>query len=436
MSNKAIIVIIVFLVLASLLWFSFALYTWFSKTQTNYRISSTGKIELVATSTDGELVTEGLLKSDFFSQPISSSSTSVKIDQLTVKAQGLVGPKGVAVIPDGRLLIIEKRGVVKLVGLDDKVNDIFTLTDVDSVGEAGLLGIALDPDFVTNRKVYLFYTYHSQGGELFNKVVSYDLVSEIDRVASSSAATSTKLDKVFTPLVFINDQIVIDRIPAGYTNNGGTIAFGPDNNLWILVGDVGRAILAQDNQSLAGKILRVTNKGQVPADNPNKGSFIYASGLRQPTGITWTKTNQSVTGLVSEVGTNNNDEVNRLTPGSNYGWPVASGCLSGDSRFSDPIICSGTKTWGPTGLGVISASSASSSLVMSMAAGQALIAFDLNRYLSATSSSVDFGTILSGYGRWGGMLSLGDILYAWTNNRDGKNTFKANDDQVIRIDLK
>ncbi len=435
MTNKATILIIVFLVLISLLWFSFALYTWFSKTQTTYRISSNGKIELVATSTDDQVVTEGFFKSDLFNQ--STASSSVKVDQLTVKADGLVWPKGVAVLPDGRLLIIEKKGLIKLVGLDNKVVDIFTLTDVDSAGEAGLLGIALDPDFVSNNKAYLFYTYHNQDGELFNKLISYDLVSQIDKVASSSVATSTKLDKIFTPLIFINDQIIIDRIPAGYTNNGGTIAFGPDNNLWILVGDVGRAILAQDNQSLAGKILRITNKGQVPADNPNKGSFIYASGLRQPTGIAWAKINQSVTGLVSEISNNNYDEVNRLVPGANYGWPVASGCLSDDTRFLDPIICGGTKTWGPSGLGVVSTNSASSSLVMSTAAGRALITFDLNRYLVATSSpAVDFGTLLSGYGRWGGMVSFGDILYAWTTNRDGRNTFKTNDDQVIRIDLK
>ena len=435
MNNKTIVIFISLLVLAGLSWFAFGLYTWLSKTQISYRISPEGKVELVASSSDKQsVVSVNSLVSTILNQPVASSS--IQINQITVKASGLVLPKGVAVLPDGRLIVIEKKGTVKLVGLDDKVTDILTVPDVDTAGEAGLLGLALDPNFSKNNKAYLFYTYHNQEGELFNKLVSYDLVSIIDNLTATSTATSTGPAKVFAPLVFNNDQILIDRIPAGYTDNGGTITFGPDNNLWILTGDAGKAILAQDNQSLAGKILRVTNTGQIPNDNPVKESVIYASGLRQPTGLTWSKSARLVTGFVSEAGNNGYDEVNLLSPGSNYGWPATSGCLSGDSRFRDPVICSDTKTWGPSGLVIVATKTASSSLVMSTTVGKALITFDINRNLASTSPVVDYATMLSGYGRLGGVINTGDVLYAWTSNRDSRNPFEASDDRVIRIDLK
>ncbi len=435
MSNKTIVIIISLLVLAGLSWFAFGLYTWLSKTQISYRISPEGKVELVASSTDKQsVVSVNSLVSNILNQPVASSS--VQIDQVTVKATGLVLPKGVAVLPDGRLIVIEKKGTVKLIGLDEKVTDVFTVPDVDTAGEAGLLGLALDPNFSKNSKAYLFYTYHNQEGELYNKLVSYDLVSMVNNATSSSAVISTTTDKIFAPLVFGNDQIIIDRIPAGYTNNGGTITFGPDNNLWILTGDAGKAILAQDNQSLAGKILRVTNTGRAPSDNPIKESVIYASGLRQPTGLIWAKSARQMTGFVAEVGNNGYDEVNLLVPGSNYGWPATSGCLSEDGRFSDPVICSDSKTWGPSGLAVVATKTASSSLIVSMATGKSLTAFEANRNFASTSPVATYSTILNGYGRLGGVVNSGDVLYVWTSNRDGRNPFEASDDRVIRIDLK
>lgn len=435
MKQKNIFILIALILLASLSWFAFSLYTWLSKTQISYHISPEGKVELVASSTDGQsVVSVNSLVSNILNQ--SAASSSVQIDQTTVKASGLVLPKGVAALPDGRLIVIEKKGTVKLIGLDDKITDIFNIPDVDVSGEAGLIGLALDPNFKQNNKIYLFYTYHNQEGELFNKLVSYDLLSTLTNATATSTATSTEPDKVFAPLAFRNDQILIDRIPAGYSNNAGTLAFGPDNNLWILTGDAGKAILAQDNQSLAGKILRVTTTGQAPTDNPNKDSIIYASGLRLPMGLAWAKVNRKLTGFVSEVGNNGYDEVNILAPGANYGWPATSGCSSEDGRFSDPVICSNNKVWGPSGLTLINSKTASSSLIMSTANSKALITFEINRNFASTSPVVDYGAMLTGYGRLGGVVNIGEVLYVWTNNRDGRNSFEASDDRLIRLDLK
>jgi aldose sugar dehydrogenase len=149
--------------------------------------------------------------------------------------------------------------------------------------------------------VYLYYTYRADGG-LRNRIVRY-----VEQGNTLSGPV----------------EVILDDIPAGIYHDGGFLAFGPDNKLYVTTGDARQSELAQDPASLAGKILRLNPDGSVPADNPFPGSLVYSLGHRNPQGLAWhPETGQLYATEHGEVG---NDEVNLIVAGQNYGWPDAQG---------------------------------------------------------------------------------------------------------------
>ena len=197
-----------------------------------------------------------------------------------------------------------------------------------SNGEQGLLGLALDPAYRTSPWAYVYYTY-----------LNATLGAPLNRVSRLWLGTPG----LPGPPV---EEILLDGIPAATNHNGGILGFAPDGTLFATTGDARVPSNAQDNASLSGKVLRIDRDGSIPADNPVPGSPVYTLGHRNVFGLAF----HPVTGTpyVSENGPTQDDEVNVLEAGRNYGWPLTTGA-AGDPRFVDPILTYATVI-APTGL--------------------------------------------------------------------------------------
>jgi glucose/arabinose dehydrogenase/peptidoglycan/xylan/chitin deacetylase (PgdA/CDA1 family) len=209
--------------------------------------------------------------------------------------------------PDGRLFFSEKNtGNIRIMKDDKVLEKPFATTSdhyVDS--EQGLLGLAIDPLFEKNHYVYLYYTAINKDSK--NNTIDNKIVNKVVRFTD---VNNTAYDKV----------TLLDNIPAmaGY-HSGGALAFGPDDKLYITVGDATSSIFAQNPSVLLGKVLRINRDGTIPADNPYPGSPVYTIGHRNMYGIAFDKDGF---GIISENGDVFYDEINALEKGGNYGYPT------------------------------------------------------------------------------------------------------------------
>lgn len=222
----------------------------------------------------------------------------------TVVAQGLQVPWSIVFAPDGRMFVTERPGRVRVIEKGQlRAQPLLSLTDVVATGEAGLMGLALHPDFAKNRFVYLCYA-KGGGDDLADLVVRY-------------RETGTAL---------VEPRAILQNIPAARFHAGCRLKFGPDRKLYITTGDATTRDIAQDLHSLGGKILRVNDDGSIPADNPFARSPIWSYGHRNPQGLDW----DPKSGLLFETehgpsgfdGGSGGDEVNIVERGKNYGWPL------------------------------------------------------------------------------------------------------------------
>lgn len=246
--------------------------------------------------------------------------------QTTEVASCLAFPSALAITPDGRILFTElKTGKIRIINDGSLQTESYVqLPDATSGINKGMLGLALHPDFLNNPFVYLYHTYKDEEGKAFNRIVRFT-----DDGGSG-----------------IEMLVLLDKIPAADDHNGGIIAFGPDGKLYAATGDQDKPELSQDLNSLAGKILRINPDGTIPDDNPFAGSPILSYGHRNVFGLDF----HPVTGklFATENGPEDNDEINIIFPGGNYGWPKVKG-IANDPRFIDPIIAY-TPTIGPTNM--------------------------------------------------------------------------------------
>lgn len=222
-----------------------------------------------------------------------------------VVADNLVAPWAIAFLPDGRMLFTERSGKVRVVKDAHLVGEpALVVSDIKAWVKMGLLGVAVDPAFATNRFVYLAECYGGkEERDSWVRVVRYEMTG--DTLASPTT--------------------LIDRIPAYLNHSGGRIKFGPDGKLYITTGDSDRPPLAQDKQSLAGKILRLNSDGSIPDDNPfahdsRAHPAVWSFGHRNAQGLAW----RGDTLFAPEHGPNGGDEINRIVRGANYGWPIVS----------------------------------------------------------------------------------------------------------------
>lgn len=228
-------------------------------------------------------------------------------------ASGLDNPWALAFLPDGRMLVTERIGRMRLVARDGALSEpLRGLPPVFAQGEGGLMDVAVDPQFAKNGKVYWSY-------------------SEPD--AAGSAGSSTAVASGRLAGTAIEDVIVIFRQAVKVDNSshyGSRLLFAPDGRLFVSLGDRSRRDEAQDMTSSHGKILRMETDGRAPPDNPHVQT---AGALPQ----VWTLGHRNVQGLAidpvtgalwaSEHGPQGGDELNLIERGRNYGWPVITyGC--------------------------------------------------------------------------------------------------------------
>ncbi|MBI2022026.1 PQQ-dependent sugar dehydrogenase [Candidatus Daviesbacteria bacterium] len=346
------------------------------------------------------------------SPPVQNQFSQSEIDKspkISVIAQNLDTPWAIAFLPDKSILVTERVGRIRLVNSRGQLENepVAILGQVKEIGEGGLLGITLHPDFSKNKFIYLYYTYLGSGQE-----------KTLNRVSRMIYQNGKLTD----------EKIIIDNIPGAPNHNGGRIKFGPDNLLYITTGDAQDPSQAQDKNSLAGKILRVRDDGQVPPDNPFN-NLVYSYGHRNPQGLAWDakgnlwSTEHGPSG--GQFGTGN-DEINKIEAGKNYGWPETQG---DQTKFGmeKPIKHSGINTtWAPAGSAFVG-----NSLFFAGLRGQTLyeaVIEDNQVKQLKEHFKAEYGRIREV------ILGPDDLLYIATSNRDGRGNPDSLDDKVIRID--
>jgi glucose/arabinose dehydrogenase len=227
-------------------------------------------------------------------------------------ATGLSSPTAMAFAPDGRLFVAQQGGALRVIKNDTLLAQPFVTLNVSSSGERGLLGIAFDPAFATNRYVYVYYT--TATSPIHNRVSRFTASSTDPDVAAAGSET-VLLD--------------LPALSSATNHNGGAIHFGPDGKLYIAVGDNANSAHSQNLGSTFGKLLRINANGSIPSDNPflaqttGINQAIFALGLRNPFNFAIDPSNGRI--HVNDVGQNSWEEVNHAIPGANFGWPQTEG---------------------------------------------------------------------------------------------------------------
>ncbi len=316
---------------------------------------------------------------------------------IEVIAEDLEAPWAIDVADDGRIFFTTRAGMIRIIDDGILLDPIFI--NVEQQNEAGLMGLALHPEFTSNHKLYVYHTY-SNGTAVFNKVVAF--TEQDNRLVDSST--------------------IIDGIPAADRNDGGRIKFGPDRKLYITTGDIKQPDLAQNAGSLAGKILRVNDDGTIPDDNPFPGSPIYSLGHRNVQGLAWHPDTGEM--YASEHGETGNDEINLIKAGENYGWPVEE---CDGTLFEGPVRCF-SPAIAPGGIAIPSTDELGyrGDILIASLRGTHVRQLDLQ-----TGES---NNILTGFGRIRDVIEAPDgSLYVLTSNTDGRAVPGAGDDKILRI---
>jgi glucose/arabinose dehydrogenase len=331
--------------------------------------------------------------------------------RVEVVAQNLEIPWALAFAPDGRLFFTERPGRVRVYQNGQVLAaPALTLDDVAAVGEGGLLGLAVHPDFAANHFVYLAYVARLASGARETRVVRY---REVGNTLGERA-------------------VLLDRIGAADIHDGARVKFGPDGKLYVSMGDTAQPSTAQDLGVLTGKILRLNDDGSVPTDNPFPGSPIYSYGHRNPQGLDWHPANGELWG--SEHGQTGNDEINHLRPGRNYGWPVIEADQT-RAGMETPILFF-TPSIAPSGAAFYRGTASAGfrqNLFVAALGGTLLLRVrfepaDPDRVLATER------LLVGRYGRLRDVASGPDgAIYVCTSNRDGRITPIGSDDRILRI---
>src|SRR5437016_6206637 len=240
----------------------------------------------------------------------------------SVVASGISSPTAMEFAPDGRLFVCQQNGQLRVIKNDVLLAAPFLTVTPDSNGERGLLGVAFDPNFASNQRVYIYYTV--PGSPPHNRVSRF--------TASGDAAVSGSETVI----------LELNNLSSANNHNGGAIHFGLDGKLYVAAGDNANSANSQTLGTLLGKILRLNADGSIPADNPfynvatGVNRVIWALGLRNP----FTFAIQPGTGriFINDVGENTWEEIDDGVAGANYGWPSCEGaCGTPNPNLRDPI---------------------------------------------------------------------------------------------------
>jgi len=354
-------------------------------------------------------VTQNQARQQETSSDSSEAETEVTEEEILEPVQtvatNLDVPWEIVFLSDDSYLVTERPG--RLIRIYPDQNRSIPVEGVVQVGEGGLQGMVLHPDYAANNFVYLYLTSRNpENNQLINRVERYTF----DEVQNTLG----------------DRQIIIDNIPGAQYHDGGRIDFGPDDYLYIGTGDATEPSLAQNEDSLGGKILRLTDTGQIPEDNPF-GNAVYSLGHRNVQGFAWDDAGQLWATEHGPSGVNTgNDELNLITAGSNYGWPDLVG-QDQQAGFVSPVIESGDgNAWAPGGAEIVG-----DSLFFAGLRGSALY--------ETTIQGQELESLVAHFKNEFGRLRFvqqnGDWLYVGTSNTDGRGTAQQNDDKIIRIHL-
>lgn len=326
--------------------------------------------------------------------------------ELTEIAQGLDTPWAIAFLPTGGMLVTERPGKVRFIDANNtlQAEPVAELAKVKEIGEGGLLGIALDPDFATSNFVYLYYTYDGAGSNTRNRVVRM----------------------TFTNNTLKDEKVLLDTIPGSSNHNGGRIIFGPDGYLYIGTGDAEEPSQAQNTKTLGGKILRITKDGKAAPGNPFNNP-VYSYGHRNVQGLAFDSqgrlwaTEHGRSGAASGL-----DEVNLIMAGKNYGWPEIEGDETRSGMVTSVLNSGATTTWAPAGTVIIG-----DRIYFGGLRGTSIYTATING-----NTLSDFSAKVNGeYGRIREVTAGPDgLLYFSTSNRDGRGRPSATDDRILRVD--
>lgn len=338
-------------------------------------------------------------------------------------ATSLEAPWSVVRLASGATLVSERdSGRVLEVLADGTTREVVTVAGVAHGGEGGLLGLTAwepaaadgstdtDAGTGTDTDTDTDEPSSSEGGALFamftaedsNRIVRFDLT-----------ATETGGVAVGAPTE------IVTGIPRASNHNGGRIAIGPDGMLYATAGDAGQADLAQDQNSLAGKILRFELDGSVPQDNPF-GNAVYSMGHRNPQGLAWDRDGRL---WASEFGQDTWDELNLIEPGANYGWPTVEG-IGDDAAFVNPILQWSTSEASPSGLVWVR-----DTLFMASLRGERLWRIDVSG-----AEAVAEPLLVGEYGRLRDVIAgPAESIWIVTNNTDGRGSPAVGDDRIVQL---
>ena len=336
-----------------------------------------------------------------------------------VVAENLEVPWELVYGPDDHIWFTERSGAISR--LNPETGVITELISIDAVtarSETGLLGLALDPDFGTSPFVYTVYTY-IKSGDLTERVVRF----------------------TYNGSQLVNEEILLDDIPAANNHSGSRLLFLQDKSLLVTTGDALNTSDAQDINSLAGKTLRMLRDGSIPTDNPSASSYVYSLGHRNAQGLTMLNDGRIYS---SEHGPSSDDEINIIEPNRNYGWPTVMGfCDASEQQDCDALnvkepIQAYTPTLAVAGLAYYPYNAISewehSLLLVSLKEADLRVLKLSNDGLSIVSETILFDRE---YGRLRAICTApnGDVYFS-TSNRDGRapGGFPlANDDRIFRI---
>lgn len=305
-------------------------------------------------------------------------------------ARKLDAPWSIARTEDG-WLVSERGGTISVIGAGGDVSrqQVELTENVLEIGEGGLLGLALAEDFATSRQLYAYHTYGTPG-DVRNRVV--ELTWDGER--------------------FEETNVILEDIPGAQFHNGGRLLRDGDA-LWVTTGDALIPDLAQDDASIAGKILRVPLSGEgEPTD------WIYSSGHRNPQGLT------VVGGVLyaSEHGASGHDELNVIEQGNNYGWPIIEAAETEDG-LETPWFEVGQTSWAPSGI-----AADERYVYMSTLRGNRLVAID--------RETREVLPLVEDKGRIRDVWLENDRLYYITNNTDGRGNPGPEDDQLFMLEVR
>ncbi len=345
------------------------------------------------------------------SSKIAGTQTEVFVSDLEV-------PWSIVFTSNERVLVNERPGRIRVI-INGKLQDepIKTFNEVSSASEEGLMGLTLDPDYETNKHIYVSFAY-KKDGDLWVKVVRFK-----DNGTSLSEETT-----------------IFDNIPAARFHAGCRIKFGPDNKLYITTGDAGERKSAQDLDKLHGKILRINPDGTIPADNPFPNSAIWSYGHRNPQGIDWVAGTdimwQTEHGPSGFDGPGGGDEVNVILKGKNYGWPDVSHLESKDGMVSPVLVF--TPAEAPAS-GLVYKSGKldefKDTFLFGCLRGNGIIVVKIDP--NDKSKALSFSKIATEHGRIRDITEGPDgFIYFSSSNKDGRGKIQDGDDKIYRITSK